>query len=115
MNEKIYNLAKELNTLLNNDPRFVKLGELEKKMENDEEVISLAYQKDKASLEYSDILKYYKEDSKEAKEKRNLLIEAKTNLETHPVVKEYNRAYAEVRMLLLEVNRILFKDFRGKC
>ena len=115
MNEKIYNLAKELNEVMNNDPRFIRLNELEKKLENDDEVIALAYQKDLASTSYSDILKIYPEDSKEAKASREKLIEAKTKLESHPLVKEYNKVYVEIRMLLLEVNNILFKDFRGNC
>ena len=115
MNEKIYNLTKELKSLLDADPRIVKLNELEKQIESDEEVIALAYAKDVASTEYSDILKIYSEDAPEAKSCRDKLIEAKTKLESHPLVKKYNKTYVEVKFLLLEINRILFKDYRGNC
>ena len=115
MNEKIYNLAKELKELIDNDSRIKKLNELEKKINDDHEVMVLAYQKDVAASEYSDILKIYSEDSKEAKEKRMKLVEAKTKLESHPLVKEYNKAYVDVKFMLLEINRILFKDYRGNC
>ena len=115
MNEKIYNLAKELKELIDNDSRIKKLNELEKKINDDHDVMALAYQKDVAASEYSDILKIYSEDSKEAKEKRMKLVEAKTKLESHPLVKEYNKAYVDVKFMLLEINRILFKDYRGNC
>ena len=44
-----------------------KLNELNEKMENDEEVIKLAYAKDMASVNYDDSIRHFGENSNEAK------------------------------------------------
>ena len=49
--DDIYSLSYELKDLLTNDPRTIRLNELEKKMNESEEVMALAYQKDVAVSE----------------------------------------------------------------
>ena len=49
--DDIYSLSYELKDLLSNDPRIIRLNELEKKMNENEEVMALAYQKDLAVTE----------------------------------------------------------------
>lgn len=116
MDEKIFFLADKLKNEMDSDPRFVKLNSLEKKMNDNEEVMLLAYQKDLKSDKYSDLLKIYDEKHPQVVEARKELVAAKTELDNHPLAKEYLKAYAEVRMLLYKVNDILFKDFKGdKC
>ena len=73
--------------------------------------VARSFKKDLATSEYNDILKYFKEDSLEAKEKRRLLYLAKKELEEHPKVRKYLEKYSEVRKILEEVNHILFDDF----
>ena len=46
--------------------------------------------------------------------KLKLLYEAKLNLDNHPLVKEYNEAYKEVRLLYEIINKELFNDFNLK-
>ena len=111
MEKDIYLKAENLKELLNKDPRIIKLNELEKKMNEDEEVMSLAYKKDMASVNYSDVLNHFKEKSKEAQKALKELHEAKLNLDNHPLVKEYMKAYKEVRELYEEINKILFANF----
>ena len=114
MDEKIFSLTDELKKEMDNDPRFLKLQEIEEKMNNDEEVMRLAYQKDLKSDRYNDLLKIYDDKHPLVVSARKELVEAKTNLESHPLVKEYLKAYAEVKMLLYKVNDILFGDFKGE-
>ena len=113
MAEDIYLKAEHLKQSLNNDPRIIRLNELEKKMNDDEEVMALAYQKDVAATNYSDVLKYYSEDSEQAKEALKKLHYAKLALDSHPLVIEYLCAYKEVRELYEQVNEILFANFNS--
>jgi len=113
VDEKIYLLAKDLKADMDNDPRFLKLNELNKKINEDEEVIRLAIKKDTANEKYNDLLRFYDDNHFEVIAARNELLKAKQELDNHPLVKEYLAAYIEVRDLLIEVNNILFKGFKG--
>lgn len=115
MDEQIYFLINKLKNAIDNDDRIITLNKIEKEMNENEEVMLLAYKKDLATNEYSDLFKIYDENSDQVIASRNRLLEAKERLESHPLVKEYLKAYKEVRLLLIEVNNILFKDFRGAC
>ena len=108
MNQDIYNLAYELKDLLSNDERICLLNSLEEKMNNDHEVISLAYQKDMACLKYSDALNHYSEDSKEVKDAQRELYEKKLSLDNNEIVRNYLKAFSDVRDLYREINDILF-------
>ena len=114
MNDNIYFLTSELKNEMSNDPRFIRLDELEKKMKDDETVIALAMKKDKLNDRYNDLVRFYKDDDPLVVKVRRELMEAKKELDSHPLVKEYLEAYSVVRDLLNEVNDILFGDFKGK-
>ena len=117
MNIKLLELTNNLKSEIDNDSRFILLNQLDKEISCNEEVMALAYKKDLASTLYSDLLKIYKEDSNEVEAARRELYEAKKNLDSHPLIKEYNRAFKEVNLVLNKVNTTLFKDFSGeeKC
>ena len=116
MDSKIYNLAKSLNEEINNDPRVFKLNELEKALNDSYEVYTLSNKKDEALEEYSRLKEIYPEDSEELKASLLKLKEAKEKLNNFPLVKEYLAQYALVRDLYLEVDNILFSEFRkGNC
>ena len=110
MEEKTLRKAYELNELLKNDERYISLLEKEELMEKDEEVCLLSYKKDLANSKYNDVLRHFSNDSIEAKKAQKELFEAKKELESHPKVVAYLKAYSEVRILLEEINNILFKD-----
>ena len=114
MDDKIYFLTKDLKNEMDNDPRFIRLNELNKKMNDDEEVILLAMKKDELNDKYNDLLRFCKDDDEVVVKARKELLQAKIELESHPLVKEYLEAYNEVKTLLLEVNDILFGDFKEK-
>lgn len=114
MEDKIYFLVKDLKEEMDKDPRFILLNELNEKMNNDESVIRLAMKKDTLNDRYNDLLKIYKDDDEVVIKARKELLSAKEELENHPIVKEYLKAYGEVRDLLLEVNNILFGEFKER-
>ena len=110
--EKAIEKAYLLKQAMNDDPRFISLNEIEKKMENDDEVIKLTYQKDMKENAYNDALKHFSETSEEVKKARKELSLAKGNLESHPFVRDYLKKYQEVRMLIEEINKILFSELQ---
>ena len=96
--------------MLSNDERIILLDSLEKKLNENEEVMALAYQKDIAATNYSDVLNHFSESSEEVKKAQKELFEKKKALDNHPLVREYLAAYAKVRDLYFELNDILFSN-----
>ena len=113
MEDNIYSKAEKLKELLLQDERVIRLNELEKQMNENEEVMALAYQKDLAASDYSDVLNHFSENSDEAKQALKKLHAAKLKLDNHPLVKEYLSYYKEVRELYEEINKILFSNFNS--
>ena len=110
MVSNIYLLAGELKDLLDNDERIIRLNKLEKEMNANEEVMALSYQKDLAVSAYSDALNHYGNNSPEIKKYQHDLFLKKEALDNHPLVKDYLKAYSEVRDLYFQINEILFND-----
>ena len=110
MDEKIYSLAFELKESLSHDERITLLDSLEKKLNENEEVMALAYQKDVAVTNYSDALNHFSENSEEVKKAQKELYEKKKALDSHPLVREYLDAYSKVRDLYFSINDILFSN-----
>lgn len=108
--KEIIKAASELKETILQDERYLSLLQKEKRMQEDEEVIRLAYKKDIKENEYNDALRHFSKDSKEVKKAQKEFYLAKKELESHPIVIDYLKAYQEVRLLLENVNEILFKD-----
>lgn len=114
MNASLLDLLARLKKNIENDPRVLLLNELDRKINNDEEVMKLAYQKDMALLSYEDSLKHFGEESKETKAAQKRLYEAKLSLDNNELVKQYNLAYKQVRIMYEIINEELFNDFKNK-
>ena len=116
MDEKIYLLANSLNEELNKDPRVIRLNELEKELNDSYDVYLLSNKKDEALENYERLKEAYSEDHELVKEALLKLKDAKEKLNNFPLVKEYLAQYSLVRDLYLEIDDILFSDFKkGKC
>ena len=112
MNSKIYQICHNLKSEIITSKIYLDVLESESLMEKDEEVITLAIIKDKASDKYNDFLKYYKEDSIEVINARKELYKAKADFESHPLVRDYLRKYQLLRTTLEEINDIIFEGFK---
>ena len=108
MNEDILNFTYQLKEALDNDERIINLNRIEKEMNENEGVMPLSYKKDVALDKYNEMLKYFADDSEEVVKARRELADAKKELESHPLVRDYLKAYQEVRMLYEEINNTLF-------
>lgn len=114
----IYSKIDELGELLISRECVTKIKEVEKRMENDPEVISLYLEFDKVQREYSSSLNHYEEDSKEVISLQKLLYEKKLKLDSHPLVEEYYSLLKEVNEPLryLEMKLLSrFKINKGSC
>ncbi|MFA7032394.1 MAG: YlbF family regulator [Bacilli bacterium] len=108
MENDIYEQAYALKDALKKDPRIVYVNQCEEKMNDSPEVMALAYQKDLAASRYAELLNIYPEDSEEIRNARLNLQKAKMALESHPLVRNYLKAYVEVRDLYFVMNDKLF-------
>ena len=116
MEDKIYFLAKDINSELNNNPDVILLNKLEKELNDSYEVYTLSNKKDEALEKYLSNKEALGEDSEITKQSLKELSLAKEALNNHPLVKEYLSVYSRVRDLYLEINNILLDDFRkGRC
>ena len=114
MDKVLYDSLTELKEAITNDERVKALNEVEDRLNKDEEVMKLAYLKDMALLGYEDATKHFDKDSNEVKEAQHKLYEAKFNLDSHPLVKEYNQKYQEVRKIYEYINEELFSELVNK-
>ena len=109
-------LAYQIRDLLNSDERFILLNEKEKAMEEDKEIMSLAYNKEMKEIYLSDMLRHFDKNSPEVKRARLELFHANEKLNAHQKVIEYLEAYKNVEEIIDKINKVLFKDFKGiKC
>jgi len=111
MTNTLLGKLEQLKELIKNDSRLVNLNIIEEELSNNEEVMLLSYKKDMASVEFSDALKHFGENSPEVKKAQKHLYDSKLSLDIHPLVKKYNEAYAEVRKLYSYINKEIFGDF----
>lgn len=112
MDEKLFELSTKLKTAIQNDSRVEALNLAEKEMENDKSARILSYKMDCAVNEYSEMIRIFGQDSKEAKKAQKILYEAKKELEQLPSVRLYLSKYKDVRVLYEEINKTLFDDFK---
>lgn len=104
-----------LREALNKDKRIIALNNIEKEMNDSEDVMRLAYQKDMALDKYSDALKTFGENTKEAEKALKELASKKKELDLHPLVAKYNTAYKNVRLLYEQINNLLFGYLNTKA
>ncbi len=116
MDEKVYNLASEINEELNKSQDVKLLNELDKKLDDSFEVYTLSNKKDEALERYISNKDLYGEDNEVTIESLKELQRAKEELNNHPLVKEYLSVYSRVRDIYLQINNILLDEFKGgKC
>ncbi len=114
MEEELFKSLNELHDALRGDPRIVRLNELEEKLYKDNNVIELTKKKDDLERDYVSCLSYSDYDSPLAKEKQKALYEAKLELDSYPLVKEYNEAFTTVRDIYMKIDDIIYGPFRSK-
>ena len=108
MDERISELTYQLKEQLKNDPCIIALNDSEKAMNESEEVMALSYKKDRALDYYNEMLRFFADDSPATIKARQELADAKKELESHPLVRDYLNKYQQVRLLFEQINEKLF-------
>ena len=114
MNARIFDLSTRLNESLVNNPKVKELNKLEEEWNNSYEVYLLSQKKDEALELYSKLKEIYPDDNAEVKAVLIRLKEAKEALNNHPLVKSYLSIYNEVKYLYMEIDDILFSEFKER-
>ena len=112
MNQKLTEKALELKKEINSIPEVIELERLNKLLEENEEVMKLSYRKDVAATKYEDAIKYFGQESDEARSAQKVLYQAKLELDTHWLVKRYNEQYKKVRKIYDKINEEIFNPFK---
>lgn len=112
MDSELYREVYQLKKLIKNDERFLALQKLDEKLNQDEEVMRLSYQKEMAIVSYEDALNHFGKNSAELQKAQQNLAKCKLNLDNHPLVKEYYLALKKVREMDNQINEQLFQDFK---
>lgn len=112
MNEQLSIKIDELNNSIKRSVLYKKLIRSEKKMMNSEEVKSLAKIKDDALATYNHFVSINGVSSTMNEIYLKNLHLAKKNLEENKLVRKYLKYYSKYHLLLIDINMILFKDFK---
>lgn len=111
MNEILLKKLTLLKTEIETHPDVNKLNELDKLLNESEQVMKLAYRKDVALTQYEDAVRYFGENSSEALKAQKALYQAKLELDENSLVKEYNNQYKKVKKLYDKINEEIFNPF----
>lgn len=111
MDSKILEKTYKLKESILQSKEYKKMIRLSSLMDENDEVIKLAYTLDILGTKYSDILKIYNKDSLEAQKVQKELYEAKKQIDNHPLVREYNKAYLKVKEMYDYINKNIFNKF----
>lgn len=114
MNISLSKSLEGLRSALEKDERIIRLNELEKKLYDDPSLLELVKKKDDLEREYNSVLSYKDRDSEEAMKIGKALHEAKMELDSYPLAKEYSEAYIVVRDLYMQIDDIIFGPYRKK-
>lgn len=110
MNEQLMELATSINKELNHHPLIIEVKRLEKVMEENENFMRKVMALEYITSEYNDALKY----NLKVENIQKRLFEAKYELDTLEVVRNYRSAYKKAQEYLDEISKTIFKDISKK-
>lgn len=111
MNQALFEKFNELKNEIENSPEVKELNRLNSLLEKNDEVMKLCYRKDMAVTNYEDALKHFGEKSEEVKNAQKALYQAKLDLDSNELVKNYNKQFALVRKMYDRINEEIFNPF----
>ncbi len=113
MEEELLKKICQLKELLDKDECILDMKKKEKIMEENEEVMVLAYRYSTMQTEYNDALKHFGEQSEELLLVQKRLADSKKELESHPLVIDYLKSFQKVRELYQNIDEQLFGSFKS--
>ena len=111
MNEKLAEKVVKLKQEINSLPEVIELERLNKLLNENEDVMRLAYRKDACVTKYEDAVRIFGDKSGEARAAQKDLYQAKLALDENELVKKYNEQFKIVRKLYDNINEEIFNPF----
>lgn len=111
MDQILLEKASKLKEELDNLPEVKELERLNKLLNENEDVMRLAYRKDMCATKYEDAVRYFGKDSDEVIEAQKALHLAKLELDKHELVVAYNKQFKIVREIYDRINKEIFNPF----
>lgn len=111
MDQILLNKATKLKEELDNLPEVKELERLNSLLNENEDVMRLAYKKDMCATKYEDDVRYFGKESDEALASQKALHLAKLELDKHELVQAYNKQYKIVREIYDKINKEIFNPF----
>ncbi len=111
MDSHLSTLIEELNALIRSSEDFKRLNVLDEQLYMDAQLLALASAKNNILEDYNSAIRFNDEERKKLCEKQ--LYEIKLQIDTHPLVQEYNLAYKELQKITSDLNKEIFLNFRG--
>ena len=111
MDQILLDKASKLKEELDSLPEVKELERLNKLLNENEDVMRLAYKKDMAATKYEDAVRYFGQNSDEAIEAQKCLHLAKLELDKNELVILYNKQYKKVREIYDRINKEIFNPF----
>ena len=108
MNQNVLEKSYQLKSAIDSSPEVKELERLDKLLNENEEVMRLAYRKDVCATKYEDAIRYFGQNSKEASTAQKALYQAKLDLDNNELVKQYNLQYKKVRNIYDKINKEIF-------
>jgi len=111
MDQNLLNGALKIKEELDDLPEVKELERLNKLLNENEDVMRLAYKKDICATKFEDAIRYFGEDSEEANKAQKALHLAKLELDKNELVVAYNNQYKIVRKIYDKINKEIFEPF----
>ena len=111
MNQILLEKASKLKDELDSLPEVKELERLNKLLNENEDVMRLAYKKDMCAIKFEDAIRYFGKNSKEAIEAQKCLHLAKLELDKNELVVAYKKQYKIVREIYDRINKEVFDPF----
>jgi cell fate (sporulation/competence/biofilm development) regulator YlbF (YheA/YmcA/DUF963 family) len=110
---EIIALSYQLKEQLEHDPRVLRLTELDAALNQNQTLLQLTETYQQAQANYQSMWESYGDDSPHVLRARATLHQVKTQVDSHPLVREYLQAYGQVRMLYQVIQQKIFSPFKS--
>jgi cell fate (sporulation/competence/biofilm development) regulator YlbF (YheA/YmcA/DUF963 family) len=110
---EIISLALTLKEELEADDRVKRLNQLDAALNQDQSLIQLTEKYHQAQANYQAMWESYGDDSPHLLRARAELHQVKTQVDTNPLVRDYLKAYGQVREIYQRIQQTIFLPFKS--
>jgi cell fate (sporulation/competence/biofilm development) regulator YlbF (YheA/YmcA/DUF963 family) len=110
---EIITLAQNVKDDLESDERVLKLNELDKALNQNQTLLLLTETYQRAQNNYQSMWESFGDDSPQLLRARSELHQVKIQVDSHPLVRDYLKAYGLVRVLYTQIQQRIFAPFKA--